>query len=57
MTSSPKNCINLLSSVQAPASGWGKPSDDATSISPVLREVVAETITNLLCKFELVEIS
>jgi hypothetical protein len=56
MTSSTKNCINLFSSVQAPASGWGKPSDDATSISPVLREVVAETITNLLCKFELVEI-
>lgn len=43
--------------LDAPASGWGKPTDDATSISPVLREVVTETITNLACKFELITIS
>jgi len=43
--------------VQAPASGWGLPTDDATSISPVLREVVTETITNLVCRFELITIS
>ena len=49
--------IVLCSIRQAPASGWGKPTDDATSISPVLREVVAETITNLVCKFELITIS
>lgn len=43
--------------LDAPASGWGKPTDDATSISPVLREVVTETITNLVCRFELITIS
>jgi len=31
------------------ASGWGKPSDSATSVSPVLREVTVDTITNLAC--------
>ena len=45
--------IQLLFSFQAPASGWGKPTDSADSISPVLREVVTETITNLVCIFEL----
>lgn len=39
--------------LDTPASGWGKPTDDATAISPVLREVVAHTITNLICKLEL----
>jgi len=34
------------------ASGWGKPSDSATSISPVLRWVDTNTITNLLCFLE-----
>jgi len=34
------------------ASGWGKPTDDATSISPVLRWVETNTITNLLCALE-----
>ena len=39
--------------LDAPASGWGKPTDSADSISPVLREVTTETITNLACIFEL----
>jgi len=43
--------------LDAPASGWGKPTDSATSISPVLREVITETITNLACVFELFQIS
>merc|ERR1712240_874572 len=34
------------------ASGWGKPSDDASGISPVLREVDTETITNLACALQ-----
>lgn len=34
------------------ASGWGKPDDTATSISPVLREVTVDTITNLMCALE-----
>merc|ERR1719348_333261 len=38
--------------LQAVASGWGKPSDDATTISPVLRAVDVETITNLMCALE-----
>jgi len=37
---------------QAVASGWGKPTDSATSISPVLRHVDVETITNLWCALE-----
>ena len=36
----------------AEASGWGKPNDEATSISPVLRHVDVETITNLACAFQ-----
>jgi len=43
--------------LDAPASGWGKPTDSATSISPVLREVTTKTITNLACVFELFQIS
>jgi len=31
------------------ASGWGKPSDSASGISPVLRHVTVDTITNLIC--------
>jgi len=46
-----------FANLDAPASGWGKPTDDATSISPVLREVVAETITNLVCRLELFTIT
>jgi len=34
------------------ASGWGKPSDAASSISPVLREVTVDTITNLICALQ-----
>lgn len=34
------------------ASGWGKPSDSATGISPQLREVTVDTITNLICALE-----
>jgi len=34
------------------ASGWGKPTDSATSISPVLRHVTVDTITNLVCALE-----
>jgi len=34
------------------ASGWGKPSDSATGISPELREVTVDTITNLICALE-----
>merc|ERR1712121_599358 len=37
---------------QALATGWGKPTDSATSISPVLRQVDVETITNLACLVE-----
>jgi len=33
-------------------SGWGKPDDSATSISPVLRHVTVDTITNLMCLLE-----
>jgi len=33
-------------------SGWGKPTDSATSISPVLRHVTVDTITNLMCALE-----
>merc|ERR1711892_814157 len=36
----------------AKASGWGKPTDSATSISPELREVTVDTITNLICALE-----
>jgi len=43
--------------LDAPASGWGKPTDSADSISPVLREVTTKTITNLACVFELFQIS
>jgi len=39
------------------ASGWGKPTDSASSISPVLREVDTETITNLLCKLEFLTVN
>lgn len=46
-----------FANLDAPASGWGKPTDDATAISPVLREVVTQTITNLLCRFELFTIT
>merc|ERR1711892_450520 len=31
------------------ASGWGKPSDSASGISPVLRHVTVDTITSLIC--------
>jgi len=34
------------------ASGWGKPTDQAESISPELREVDTETITNFVCALE-----
>jgi len=34
------------------ASGWGKPDDQATSVSPVLREVTVDVITNLICALE-----
>jgi secreted trypsin-like serine protease len=34
------------------ASGWGKPTDSATGISPVLREVTVDTITNLACAIQ-----
>merc|ERR1711937_801543 len=37
---------------EAQASGWGKPSDSADSISPVLREVTVDTITNLICALQ-----
>jgi len=43
--------------LDAPASGWGKPTDSADSISPVLREVTTKTITNLVCVFELFQIT
>jgi len=33
-------------------SGWGKPNDQADSISPVLRWVETETITNTICFLE-----
>jgi len=38
--------------LQAVATGWGKPSDDASSISPVLRGVDVDTITNFMCALE-----
>jgi len=41
-----------MAHLPAVASGWGKPSDGASSISPVLREVDTETITNLACALE-----
>jgi len=34
------------------ASGWGKPADSSDSISPVLRHVTVDTITNLMCALE-----
>jgi len=33
-------------------SGWGKPSDSADSISPVLRDATVDTITNTQCALE-----
>jgi len=36
----------------AVASGWGKPTDSAESISPELRFVDTDTITNLICALE-----
>jgi len=33
-------------------SGWGKPTDQADSISPVLRDATVDTITNLACAVE-----
>ena len=33
-------------------SGWGKPTDSADSISPVLRDATVDTITNLACALE-----
>ena len=51
-------CFNFpIKIFQAPASGWGKPTDSADSISPVLREVTTKTITNLVCVFELFQIT
>ncbi|KAG8235701.1 hypothetical protein J437_LFUL014045 [Ladona fulva] len=36
----------------ATVSGWGKPSDDATSISPVLRFESDKVIGNLICRLQ-----
>jgi len=36
----------------AEASGWGKPSDAADSISPTLNHVIVDTITNLICALQ-----
>jgi len=33
-------------------SGWGKPTDSATSISPVLMHTTVDTITNLICALQ-----
>jgi len=33
-------------------SGWGKPTDQSDSISPVLRDATVDTITNLACALE-----
>jgi len=41
-----------LAHMDAQASGWGKPTDSSESISPVLREVTVDTITNLMCALE-----
>jgi len=41
-----------LAHMDAQASGWGKPTDSSQSISPVLREVTVDTITNLMCALE-----
>ena len=30
-------------------SGWGKPTDDADGISPVLRDATVDTISNTMC--------
>jgi len=37
---------------EAVASGWGKPTDSATSISPTLRWVETDTISNTACWIE-----
>jgi len=34
------------------ASGWGKPTDQATSVSPVLREVTVDVIKNRVCALQ-----
>ena len=33
-------------------SGWGKPSDSADGISPVLRDATVDTITNTACALQ-----
>ena len=33
-------------------SGWGKPTDDAGGISPVLRDATVDTITNTACALQ-----
>merc|ERR1719295_151620 len=38
-----------LAGLEVLASGWGRPKDNATGISPVLREVSVTTIDNLTC--------
>jgi len=48
---------DAMAHVPAVASGWGKPSDDASGISPVLREVDTETITNLACALQFLTVN
>merc|ERR1711982_266518 len=33
-------------------SGWGKPTDSADSISPILRDATVDTITNTACALQ-----
>lgn len=39
----------LFENMKVLATGWGRPSDTARGISPVLREVSLQTITNIEC--------
>jgi len=41
---------NNFAGLDGIASGWGKDSDAAESISPILRKVTAPTVTNLRCR-------
>jgi len=43
---------DAMDHLPAVASGWGKPTDSASSISPELRWVDTDTITNIICALE-----
>lgn len=49
MITLPSNADNLYTDELALASGWGKPSDASSTISPVLREVNVTVLSNAVC--------